>query len=279
MTFDDALRAELDAQPKLQFTESGSGPPLVLLHGFAQNAYAWRLVAAELADRFRVLRVDLKGHGQSVSADRTGYSIYHQALAVCAMIERAGLKDIVIAGHSFGGGVALAAALLMQQRMPGRLRALISVDGMSYEQRPPIGIEILRWPLVPTLAYPFLISEYFVRKGMTYAYWKPESLTPDAVREYARPMRNRLIRHGIVQAAREIRPADGTGFVARYPGIKVPTLILWGTHDIVVPPRFGDRLHAEIANSKLIKYDCGHCPAEERPHDVARDIAAFIETL
>ncbi|HEX3140485.1 MAG TPA: alpha/beta fold hydrolase [Rhizobacter sp.] len=107
---------------QLAFEETGSGPPLLLLHGLFGSSTNWRSVARQLAGSYRVLGVDLRNHGASPWADSMSY--VEMAEDVMALIVRLGLNRPTLVGHSMGGKTAMALAL----EYPGLLGQLVVVD-------------------------------------------------------------------------------------------------------------------------------------------------------
>ena len=102
----------------LHYEERGSGPPVVLLHGYPLDRTLWRAQIAALSDAYRVIAPDLRGHGAS-PAPEGDYSMDSLAADVAAMLDRLGVERAVWVGHSMGGYVALAALRAMPQRVAG----------------------------------------------------------------------------------------------------------------------------------------------------------------
>jgi len=125
---------------------AGEGRPVVLLHGVASNARIWLPVAPLLAPRFRVLAVDQRGHGQS-DKPASGYDFPSVVRDVLEFVDALGLERPVIAGHSWGGNVALELAA----RHPDRLAGLVLVDGgfMEMSARPGMTWEQAERDLAP----------------------------------------------------------------------------------------------------------------------------------
>ncbi len=113
----------------LSGTDTGSGPPILLLHGLASTHRWWDLVVPHLT-RFRVVRFDLRGHGQSTTPPG-GYTIARLAADARAVLDARDLDRVVVAGHSLGGAVALHLAATA----PERVAALACVEGGLYQPR------------------------------------------------------------------------------------------------------------------------------------------------
>jgi pimeloyl-ACP methyl ester carboxylesterase len=123
-------------------------PPLVLLHGVRDHARSWDRIAAALADRWRVLAPDLRGHGDSEHATGGFYPSEAYVFDLAELVETQKLADLVIVGHSLGGNVGLRYAGLY----PEKVRRIAAIEGLSHspkflaEQRAiPVETRLLRW--------------------------------------------------------------------------------------------------------------------------------------
>ena len=113
-------------QLRFHFLEWGAAdaPPIVLLHGGHQSAHSWDLVSLHLAQRYRVLALDQRGHGDSEWARDVAYTNHEMSLDAEAFIGAMGLERPILMGHSMGG----RNAMLLTRRSPSLLRALVIVD-------------------------------------------------------------------------------------------------------------------------------------------------------
>lgn len=124
----------------LAYTSTGSGPPLLILHGLFGSGGNWRSVARQLSDTHRVLCVDLRNHGTSPWADSMPYA--EMAGDVLRVIERENLREPVVMGHSMGGKTAMALALL-HPKVASRL-ILIDIAPVAYADRLSPFVEAMR---------------------------------------------------------------------------------------------------------------------------------------
>lgn len=273
----EAFLAEAgNARPALRYEEHGRGPPIVLIHGLGTSRYTWRRVLDPLARHGRVIAPDLKGFGDSPKPIDRQYSIYDQAALVHDLIERLGLEDVTLIGHSLGGGVALAVALRLERE--GRLRRLMLIDSIGYAQRLPMFVKLLKTLLLGYLSVHLVPARLQVRAILRAAFHDDARIEDAAVDAYARGLRTRAGRHAVLQTARQIVPSDLATLTARYPEIRAPTLILCGSEDTITPLEVGRRLHAALPDSRLVVLEgVGHIPQEEAPDAVAAHFAAFLE--
>lgn len=265
------------AQPDLYAEVFGSGPPLVALHGFGGSTYSWHSIRAELSAGHTVHALDLKGFGQSPKPRDGKYTVYDQASLVLDYIAQHHLTNITLLGHSFGGGVALATAVELEEKQPGVLSKLVLIDAASYQQELPWFISILRVPVIGAISQHLLTSRAQVRKVLENAYFDKTKITKEQVESYAGPLLRAGGKYALRETAKQIVPKDIATLSARYPHITVPTLIIWARADRVVPLANGERLSKAIANSTLLILDkVGHIPHEEAPDLVRKPLANFL---
>jgi pimeloyl-ACP methyl ester carboxylesterase len=119
----------------LDYGDPGSAPPLFLLHGIRDLAWSMDPVAQALRDRYRVLSLDLRGHGASDHPG--GYTFPHYAADLHCVLDRLGIERLTLIGHSLGGQIVCAYAGLF----PERVRALVTIEGLG-PPRPPAGDEV-----------------------------------------------------------------------------------------------------------------------------------------
>src|SRR5262249_4372705 len=111
-----------DAPLRLWLEEDGKGNPILLIHGVGGSTYSWRKILGALARTHHVISVDLKGFGHSDKPFDRAYGLLDQVLLLKRLINRRGLHDVTLVGHSLGGGVALALTLALNATEPGAVR-------------------------------------------------------------------------------------------------------------------------------------------------------------
>jgi pimeloyl-ACP methyl ester carboxylesterase len=256
----------------------GRGDPLILLHGFGASRVTWRYWAPELARRHSVYLVDLRGFGSAPRVSPPRYTPGDFSEDVCRMILALDLRRVTLVGHSMGGGVALLTTLRLRDRGEGhRVARLVSVAGTAYEQKIPYYVDMLRRP--PTqLLVPLLPTRWLIRRILESIVFDPSAVTEEQVEDYTKPLRSWAAKRAVVAAALQVVPEDLDRIVARYPELDVPTLIVWGRHDPVVPLSVGERLARELPDARLVVLDrCGHLPSEELPEQSLAVVRRFLE--
>ena len=270
----------------------GSGPPLLLRHGYAQTNVMWHRVAPALAARFSLVLPDLPGYGWSVApeadANHEPYSKRAMAKVMIEIMEKLGHVRFRLAGHDRGGRVGYRLAL----DEPGRVERLAVLDivptwTMWHRMNDKAAMKVWHWPF---LAQPYPLPEMLLSKApVEYLDWKMASWTkrkdlsafdPRALAHYRAFFSDPLRIHATCEDYRAGRNADLAHDDAdRAAGRKItcPVLALWG--DAGIPGETSTPLAVwrewanEVAGQAI---DSGHFVAEENPQATAAALLAFF---
>ncbi|MGH6836038.1 MAG: alpha/beta fold hydrolase [Methylocella sp.] len=263
----------------LHFESTGSGKPILALHGYGASLFSWRHLPAAVPDR-RVIRVDLPGHGGSPALADGRYGLADHAAKIIDFIEEQKLEEFDLIGHSFGGGVALMIAIDFMERRPGSVSSLTLVGSLALPQRLPGLIRVANVPWIGPELLSRLPARLMVAAVLRSVFHDRRRVTEEAIDVYARNLATKEGRHALLQTARHIIPDDVPRLIKRYRQLKQPTLLIWGRQDKVVRPSTAITLNVFIEGSKLIMIDdCGHAPQEERPEITMPAIRDFLATL
>jgi pimeloyl-ACP methyl ester carboxylesterase len=267
---------ELGGETRATHRESG-GPTFVMLHGFAASSYTWEYWAPRLAKRGRVILVDLKGFGDAPKPDDGHYAAEDQADLIVALMSELDLHDVTLIGHSMGGGISLFTALKHFEAERNPLTRLVLVAAAAYRQRLPPFVALSRFPRAATIALRLLGPARVIRASMHRIVYDPSTVTEEQVEAYARALTTNEGVRAALTAGRTILPDNLDDFTRRYPEITIPTLLMWGDHDRVVPLWVGERLANELPDARLeVLTDCGHVPPEERPAESWSILERFL---
>ena len=263
----DATFVEIDGV-HVRYREAGSGPAVVLVHGYSASSDSWLGVIPAVAVGHRVIAVDLKGFGWTSRPDGD-YSPAAQAKLVWAVLDKLGVTDVAIVGHSWGSSVALEMAVAQQ----ARVRRVALYDAYVYDDQVP---SFFRWAEKPGLGEALFGLYYDERMEdrVPLAYYDDRWVTQARVDH----VEAELSRPGTTAAA--LATARQHHFGPLHTALQSftkPVLLLWGENDEVTPLRFGQRLAAELADATLITYPrCGHLPMVEAHNQSTRDLVAFL---
>ncbi len=247
-----------------------AGGTVMLVHGFGAALDEYFLVSpALIAAGYRVVAIDLKGHGLT---DRHAgdYSIEAQAELVRAAADQLGLERFLLVGHSWGSAVALRLA----QLHPARVERLALFNGMFFDEQLPLMFSWARLPLVGELLFAAFYRERFDEK-MAFAFYDPE---PYITEQYLDNQDWVLDQPGTLAAAlATVRAMDFAALQASLGGVSQPVLLLWGREDRVTPLAWGERMLGLLPNARLeVLPRCGHLPMVEAVRPATRALLAFL---
>lgn len=268
--------------PRLHFRSHGDGdPPLVLVHGFGAHAHFWRHWVPHLAARHRTHVIDLLGAGESPIPPDGDLSPQGQARAVATLIRDLAGPPPVLIGHSLGAGISLLATILLREEAPRiRLPGLVLVSGAVLAQRLPPYLTLARTPGLRRLLALAAPPRPLLRLGLRGIVHRPSCIDREMIDGYRAPFRTPARRRAFLRAAGQIDMAAAEALARRLPEIEVPTLLLWGEEDPVVPVALGRRLAGELRDARLVVLPgVGHLPPEEDPERSVEAVLDFLSAL
>lgn len=263
---------------ELASRSTGTGEPVLLIHGFGASSYSWRHVIEPLAQKNRVITIDLKGFGDSPKPRDDAYSVYEQARLVRNFILENNLKNLHIIGHSYGGGVALAVSIYLAASNPGLQKSLVLIDSVAYPQELPSFVKILATPVLGPLITYTVPNTFQVKNLLKIVYYNDDLIPQEAIDHYAADLGKPDAKYALLTSVRQMLPTDLQQFSENYASLTIPTLIVWSREDEIVPLAVGKRLHENIPDSKLvIMSGVGHAVQEEKPSLLLPHLRSFLE--
>ena len=263
--------AEIDGV-RIHYQEKGTGVPLVLIHGYTSSIYTWKDVLDPLAAKYHVIAVDLKGFGFSEKPSGD-YTRRAQGELVAHLLDYLKIEKAWIAGNSMGGEVVLNVALNHPDKVLGMI--LIDSAGIQSVGHSSLAPWYLQTPIVGrVLTALFLTSDKLVRRGLKKSFFDDSKIDEDRVRYYYEPLKTRAGQLAAIEARNQF---DQYPIENDLGSINLPTLIIWGADDEVIPIEAGRRMNSLITGSKFVIFDqCGHVPQEEMPERVLDSMTEFI---
>ncbi|MBD3746870.1 MAG: alpha/beta fold hydrolase [Sphingopyxis terrae] len=274
----DASFAAGPAGQRIHYRDQGrrDGRTIVLLHGSNSSLQTWEPLVKRLGGDYRIVTLDLPGHGLTGGTPDKDYSAAGMIAAVDVAAAKLGLDHFILGGNSMGGWVAWRYALAE----PGRVDALLLLDaaGMPLrkgEKAPEsnLGFRLLKNPAGRWLAGQ-ITPRSLVEKSLRQSVAKTGIVDDAMVDRYWELLRFPGNREATALRAtldREPAMADRIG------EIKVPVLILFGKQDRLIKPSAALTFHDRIAGSEVVLLDgVGHLPMEEAPDATAMTIADFL---
>jgi pimeloyl-ACP methyl ester carboxylesterase len=250
----------------------GSGLPVLYVHGLLSTSASWKRALVPASGGHPAVAVDLPGFGLSDRPWPYDYTVGGQAEALVRYLDARGFDRVVLVGNSLGGAVCL----LVAAARPSRVEALVLVGSASPVSNIPRTFRLLRAPLVGELEMELLIRPV-VELGLRHRLFaRGERVTQEEVDEDWRSIRVPGTRRAALAAVR----SSNRGYEGLLSRIRIPTLILWGKEDHILPPEEGFRLSSEIPGALLVVLpDTGHVPQEETPEEFSRAVSQFLGGL
>lgn len=257
---------------QIRYIEKGSGDKNVLLiHGFAANTYTWRYIIDPLAKAgYHVWAIDLLGFGESDKPETAEYGLELYLDQILTFMNSKGISKASLIGNSMGGGVAATFTL----RNEKRVNSLILIDAMGYPMELPFVLDASR--LAPSIVKPFL-SRFIIDASLKHIVYDKNSVTDQQVDAYWVPMTKPGGKEAFLKLLQTFDNETLKKLSLEFKHIKVPTLIIWGDADPLIPVSHAHKFKNDIPNSQLqIIERTGHIPQEEKPEIVIPLLINFL---
>jgi pimeloyl-ACP methyl ester carboxylesterase len=251
---------------RLRYTEAGTGPLLILLHGYLVSGRDWLRVLPMLSEKFRCIVPDLPGFGESEKPADFNYTREGFAETILDLMAGLDAPRANICGHSMGGAIALTLAA----DHPDRVNRLAVINSVSYPFKPPLTAKLIGLPgigpfLFKTLYNKLVFRDYFKNSVFAPGFKLDEGDLDYYYRCFNRPDAREAAYRALGAAT------DLTSLVPKVIRVRAPTLIVWGELDPMFPVSFAQRLSRDILGSQLHTLPgCGHAPPVEQPERTAR---------
>lgn len=256
---------------ELNYEIHGTGKPLVLISGIGYSGWQWHRMVPFLAEHFQVITFDNRGVGQS-DKPAGPYTAQMLAADTAGLLDALGIEEAIIVGHSMGGFIAQAMALDFPRKVEKLILCSTNFGGPHHV---PITSEAMK---VLSDVTSDALTRF--RNGLsvsTLLGWAEKN--PAVIEEWIKWRVANPIEPVHYQAQLAIGLAlmsEAAAFENKLPRLNIPTLILFGAHDKVVPPENASLLSKQIANSKVLTLpDAGHFFPIEIPEAASRAIIEF----
>ena len=263
------------------YRHMGEGPAVLLIHGITSSSRTWRQVIPGLAEDFEVIAPDLLGHGRS-GKPRGDYSLGAYASGLRDLLAVLDVEKVTVVGHSLGGGIAMQFAY----QFPERLERLVLVDSGGLGEEVSMVLRAATLPgaevVLPLLFGPVprtagrTIGQVLGRLGVR------ASANTRGLVEGLDSLGDAAARRAFVHTARSVIDPAGQRVDARdrlYLSRDVPTMLVWGEEDRIIPLAHGRGAHELIPHSRLEVFPgAGHFPFNDDPERFVAVLRDFIAT-
>ncbi|MBF0452580.1 MAG: alpha/beta hydrolase [Candidatus Magnetomorum sp.] len=253
---------------KISYLEGGEGDTVLLVHGYTASKEIWIRFAKILKDQYRVIAIDLPGHGDSTASLNHSYSIHSQVQYLNQIIDKLGLEKIHLVGNSMGGSISLSFTKTFQAKV--KTLALFNSGGVTSPQ--PSEFQ----KLLKQGKNPFIVKNIDEFNALTDLSMSSPPFFPWPVMSvmYQKYIDRFQINQKIyTDISRELWKSEHV-----LKTIDVPVLILWGADDRLIDVSCVEIFNKNIPNSTaVIMEKTGHCPMLEKPEEAARHYLDFLQ--
>jgi pimeloyl-ACP methyl ester carboxylesterase len=249
----------------MAYAMEGSGPAVVLLHGFPTSAHLWSDLAPLLAPRFQTIVPDLIGYGDSEKPSPERLDVRAQATYVRELLEELRVHEFAVVGHDVGGGVAQLLAF------EGGVRSLVLLDSIAFGSAS--NVEPFRTDESSDQSR--TLVEGYVRSHLERGVVRRERLLEEDLEEFVRPWREDP--SALARAARDVNGDQLAGTERELKALDIPTLVVWGEDDPYQPPDVAERLWELLPDGSIaLLPGCSHYVTTDAAETVLPLIREFL---
>jgi haloalkane dehalogenase len=258
----------------IQYRELGSGPAVLLLHGWPTSSYLWRNVMPRIAERNRVIAPDLPGFGGSSKPPGASYSFPMHGRAIDDLLAALDVQRVSLAVHDLGGPIGVWWAIRNRERVD----RLALLNTLLYV-RPSVAVVAFvvgaRMPGVRQLLTSDRGIDFALRLGVA----KRERLTDEVREAYRAPFQARDARRALAKAGYGLSPKGLREIERALPELEWPVRVVYGERDRILPDvaRTMRKVKRDIPHAEVTALpDCGHFLQEDDPERVGTLLAEFF---
>lgn len=280
----DSQFADMGDLGRIHYRDQGNrrAQTLVLIHGANASLHTFEPWVALLKDDYRIVTLDLPGHGLTGETPSGNYSADAMLEVIHRLTQQLNINHFVIGGNSMGGGIAWRYTLTH----PDAIRGLVLIDATGTTPPPDsgsgekrnsnvLGFTLLRQGWFRALAQR-LDPYYLIVQGLNASHYQSDVVDEALIMRYY----DLTLREGSRRAILDRFKQPRTPVELAISDIKVPTLIMWGKEDAVIPFAYASGFEAALPHASTAYYDeVGHIPMEEKPELTAADLRGFLQTL
>jgi len=265
----------------VSYRRAGWGPVILLIHGITGSSQTWEHVIEPLAERYTVVAPDLLGHGESAKP-RGDYSLGAYASGLRDLLAAIGHDRATVVGHSLGGGVAMQ----MAYQFPERCERLVLVSSGGLGREVHLLLRAAALPgsefVLPLLASQGLIGRLDAIGAFLGRFGLRAGADLDEMWRGFSSLSDAEARAAFIHTLRTILDPGGQRVNATdrlYLAAEMPSLILWGERDPIIPYTHGLRASETMPGSRFVTFpEAGHFPYRDDPQRFVRELTGFIES-
>jgi pimeloyl-ACP methyl ester carboxylesterase len=247
--------------------------PIVLIHGTGASLHTWEAWVSELKNEHRIITLDLPAYGLTGPNQTGDYSQDFYVGFMDKLLSKLNINRCILGGNSLGGAITWAYAL----EHPAKVSKMILVDAGGYpmvSKSVPIAFQIARMPVLGNL-FKYVLPHSIIEKSLQNVYVHDDRITPELIERYYDMASREGNRKAFLDRMKSSIKND------KYLKIRtllMPTLIIWGEQDGLIPIDVAEKFHADLPNDTMIVFkNLGHTPMEEDPMETVKAVKEFLK--
>lgn len=252
--------------------------PIVLLHGTGASLHTWDGWTASLTANRRVVRLDLPAYGLTGPHPNGDYSMSAYVSFLNDFLTKLNISKCILGGNSLGGSIAWNYAL----QHPDQVSALVLVDAGGYpasrttKRGSPIAFRLATVPVIKDL-FRYVLPRSVIEKSVTNVYGDPSLVTDELIERYYELSLHPGNRRAFIDRMRSMSKPTDTLLVKQ---LQMPTLIMWGDRDLLIPLECAYKFQRDLSNDTLVIFKgLGHVPMEENPALTVDAVQKFLTAI
>ncbi|MEA3453092.1 MAG: alpha/beta hydrolase [Patescibacteria group bacterium] len=234
---------------------TGKGDPFLILHGWGASSRSWIKIQEKLSENFKVFSLDFPGFGKSDLPPKA-WEVQDYVELIIEYAEKIGIQKFYLLGHSFGGRVSIK----LTAQLPEKINKLILVDAAGIRVKSGIKIKLMK-VAISFLSIFKIVPGFQLGKKIFYKFVLRST-------DYLK------VRGVMKETFIKVIEEDLMPYLSK---ISVPSLVIWGRRDRLVPLKDGYLMNKEIKSSELKIFNCDHCPHLETPELLVETILDFLK--
>lgn len=261
-------------ETNIHYLHAGTGETILFLHGWPTSSYLWRNLMPHLAEKYRVIAIDLPGFGKSDKKPKDSYSFRYYERIIDGFLLNLNIENVTLGLHDLGGPVGLY-WMIKHMEQVGRL---ILFNTLVY---PPFSNAVKLFVLatmVPGVRH-YLSSPAGLRKAMLFGVYQKENLTEETIREYQSPFPDSDSRKALLKTAQRLSVKGFEEISEKLSEFTGPVQILYGEEDKILPnvAETMRRVKKDLPQAIIQSFpECGHFLQEEIPDELAKAVIRFM---
>lgn len=267
---------DLGSSGRIHYRDQGvvDGPVLLLIHGTSASLHTWQPLIERLEGRYRLISLDLPGHGLTGENTNRDYSRPAMVAAVWRLMDHLGVSSASLVGNSLGGAVAWASALDRPEKVASLILLAPSGAPRTVVSRSNIGFKILKTS-VGQLLMKKIAPRRIIKSSLIQSVARKGVITEPMVDRYWELLRLKGNRQAMIDMTNTSRDQNEW---KRLSTIQAPSLVIWGEDDGLLPIDMLSTFENELKQVKSVRLSgIGHLPMEEDADRVADSIIKFCD--